>query len=307
MEATAPHSYLAGFDFFPKVDSSLKTQTRTGGVFGLFMLLSLVALTISELVFALSATETHNFIIDSGRSHKLLLNIDIRIASSCSAIQGDVLDITGANDPNLSKQLTAQQIIYDDKVGCRFKGSLQVNKVKGMLHFTLPGLAYASFFNVMPFLGSVNLTHSIDTLSFAEIYPGQIQVLEGTKEIASSRLQTFQYFLSLVPTTYVDRIGWFGAGRLFHQEIFAMQYAVTEFSRSFGDKTDGVSGANVPGIFFQYQFEPVSVKITSSRPGVLAFITRLCGLLGGNLLSDLGVYVVIGMWLRIVQWISSFR
>ena len=102
-------------------------------------------------------------------------------------------------------------------------------------------------------------------------------------------LENFQYFVALVPTIYVDQLG------LFSSYIITNQYAVTEFSREIDIRHPD----NAPGVFIKYDIEPLSVRITAKRLGIIQFTTRLCGVFGG-------VFVVSGLLLRLYQNIVKY-
>jgi len=69
----------------------------------------------------------------------------------------------------------------------------------------------------------------------------------------------FQYFLSIVPTTYESQTS--------GKSLLTNQYAVTEQSRK-------ISSYSVPGIFFKYDIEPISLTISDRRTALLAFVVR---------------------------------
>jgi hypothetical protein len=73
-----------------------------------------------------------------------------------------------------------------------------------------------------------------------------------------------------------------------------MQYAVTEYSHLMNANRPD----SVPGIFVQFEIEPITLQITASKLGTIQFITRLCGVFGG-------VFVVVGMLLHFSQWVSA--
>ena len=79
----------------------------------------------------------------------------------------------------------------------------------------------------------------------------------------------FQYFLSVVPTTYrrIDGIA-----------TKSYQYAIMEHERSARFKARGLTP---PGIVFGYKFSPIAVDVAESRGGLLQLGTRLCAVLGG--------------------------
>lgn len=62
--------------------------------------------------------------------------------------------------------------------------------------------------------------------------------------------EIFQYAISVVPTTYVDRR---------NNVLLTNQYAVTDSHKRFKE------GHTIPGIFFKYDIEPISVQISETR------------------------------------------
>lgn len=96
----------------------------------------------------------------------------------------------------------------------------------------------------------LNFTHSIDQLSFGAFIPGITNPLDKTKQLTQERLSTYQYFLSIVPTVYHDTSG------VLASHINTNQYGVTEFVKVLKDERSG----SVPGLFFKYSIEPISVQ-----------------------------------------------
>lgn len=78
----------------------------------------------------------------------------------------------------------------------------------------------------------------------------------------------FQYFLSVVSTTYVN-----AARRVLRTN----QYSVTEMSRTTEH------GKGVPGIFFKFDVEPMSLTVRERTTGLVQFLVRLAGIVGGIL------------------------
>lgn len=68
-----------------------------------------------------------------------------------------------------------------------------------------------------------------------------------------------------MPTTYID------ASR---RKLITSQYAVTDYSRSFEH------GKGVPGLFFKYDLEPMSVVIRERTTSLFQFLIRLAGVVG---------------------------
>jgi hypothetical protein len=94
-------------------------------------------------------------------------------------------------------------------------------------------------------------------------------------------LTRFEYFLSLVPTEYIDYSG------MFTRVQWANQFAVTQFRHELEENTH-----RMPGLFFKYDIEPIMVKISAKRPALSHTLVRLCGMIGG-LYATMGIFVSI--------------
>jgi len=99
----------------------------------------------------------------------------------------------------------------------------------------------------------------------------------------------FQYFVSVVPTTYVDRNGY---------ALTTNQFSVTDHARILeGEKQNGV-----PGIFIKYDLEPISLRVTEKRSAsFLHFLVRLCGIIGGIFVSVGLVHSLITMLMSLAS------
>ncbi len=82
-----------------------------------------------------------------------------------------------------------------------------------------------------------------------------------------------------MPTTYID------ASR---RRLSTSQYAVTDYSRSFEH------GHGVPGIFFKYDLEGMSLTVREATTTLYQFLVRLAGVIGG-------VWTVASFGLRVVN------
>ncbi|KAJ3187485.1 hypothetical protein HDU85_006776 [Gaertneriomyces sp. JEL0708] len=249
----------------------------------------------------------------SHHGHGLQINVDVTIAMPCKYIRADVLDVSGVSLP-VSRSLHAEKAIFetrnarrlgyhqtDDDLNihrlvsqasksqkastsgkasgdtnavesCRVTGSVAVNKVSGMLHFTALGHGYNDPGHAPHDV--MNFTHRIDKLSFGQYYPGLDNPLDDTLEYATSGMQMFQYFIAIVPTTYIDR-----AAAFRRRTLLTNQYAVTDYSRALNSENPA---GGLPGIFIKYDIEAISVRIIASRLSFLHFLTRLCGIIGGT-------------------------
>ena len=170
---------LSGFDGFAKFDSSIKNETRLGGLMTVVVSLTLVYLSLSEFLTYLSPVLNYEFLVDvnsRSNSHPLAINLDVTIAMKCDFIRSDLLDSSGDSitldstfvktqsiwdvhsaknlaNKSLVEQISVKKAIaasgknihnsyQDQKSGmeaCRIQGSAEVRKVSGMLHFTALG------------------------------------------------------------------------------------------------------------------------------------------------------------------------
>ncbi|GAA5865383.1 hypothetical protein JCM8547_005077 [Rhodosporidiobolus lusitaniae] len=184
--------------------------------------------------------------------------------------------------------------VVKDGPACRIYGSIDTKKVTGNLHITTLGHGYLSWQHTDHAL--MNLSHVISEFSFGPYFPRIVQPLDNSVETTDARttllpsvprskkltlrpfpfadFHIFQYFLSVVSTTYID------ASR---RVLPTSQYSVTEMSRTTEH------GRGVPGIFFKYDIEPVAMTIRERTTPLLQFLVRLSGIVGGILVcSDFG-------------------
>lgn len=158
--------------------------------------------------------------------------------------------------------------------GCRIYGYLEVNKVAGNFHVA-PGRSFQQHHvhvhDIQPLSGQkFNLSHEIMHLSFGTDYPGQVNPLDNTGQITEKESTMFQYFVKIVPTTYVKLSG---------QILFTNQYSVTKHQKVISGGLFGEQG--LPGVFFTYELSPMMVKYTERQRSFMHFLTGVCAIIGG--------------------------
>ncbi|WVN87563.1 uncharacterized protein L203_102746 [Cryptococcus depauperatus CBS 7841] len=232
---------IKSFDAFPKVEPTYTIHSRRGGV---------LTAVVGLIIFL---TTSANLTID------LRDAVGDRLHLSNSFVKdGTNFNIAGAT----SIKPTYEKV--DDGPACRIYGSVQVKKVTANLHITTLGHGYMSFEHTDHNL--MNLSHIMHEFSFGPFFPAITQPLDKTYEITEQPFTIFQYFLRVVPTTYID------ASR---RRLDTSQYAVTDYARSFEH------GGGVPGLFFKYDLEPMSVEIRERTTTLYQFLIRLIGVIGG--------------------------
>ncbi|RKO96823.1 hypothetical protein CXG81DRAFT_13924 [Caulochytrium protostelioides] len=259
--------------------------------------------------------------------HRLQINFDVTIAMQCEHIRVDVLDVSAVSLESLQAEITKEPVAEftagnakllgqqvwnrasvdkmlqnahahkrpatprspktDDSAAkaCRVQGNIHVAKVTGMLHFTAPGHGYMGEHTSHD---SMNFTHRFDSFSFGDVFPGIVNPLDNSLEIADSHMDMFQYFISVVPTLFQDKTRhWLP--QLRHLET--NQYAVTNYQRNI-ENVNMQSEGGIPGIFIKYQLEPVNIQVTQYQQSLSHFLTRLSGIIGG-------IFVTMGMVLKL--------
>ncbi|KAI8614660.1 endoplasmic reticulum vesicle transporter-domain-containing protein [Chytriomyces sp. MP71] len=315
---------ITRFDAFPKIDKNMQKSTGLGGLLTLLVALGLFFLTLSEFGQYIRITQKYEFLVDrstSAMAAQMSINADVTVAMACENLRIDVLDVAGtslhARNNEFTKtpvrfhtvgivdmgarksksKLDVHKVVAEaqrkhrehvDTAGaptaCRIKGHINVNRVAGMFHITALGHGYMDGKHVSH--EAMNFTHRVDKLSFGIDYPGLVNPLDSSLEVADGNFEMFQYFMSIVPTIYVD------GRRTFGSVILTNQYAVTDYKKIVGHET---REAGIPGIFMKYEIEPIVVRVTESRASFMHFLTRLCGITGG-------IYVTVGLLNNLIQF-----
>ncbi|KAL7004925.1 hypothetical protein EMMF5_005538 [Cystobasidiomycetes sp. EMM_F5] len=306
-KATELNRAVASFDAFPKTLPTYKTRSSRGGFVTVALGLLIAGLVWYELKEYLYGEPTYAFAVDKGIGHDLQINVDMTVNMPCHFLSVDVRDAVGdrlhiseefkkdgtsfeigharriANIADLDRSAASkilreargkrqfQKTVHpvQDGPACRIYGSMTVKRVTGNLHVTTLGHGYMSWEHTEHHL--MNLSHVVHEFSFGPFFPGISQPLDNSVEIADSPFHIFQYFVSVVSTLYVD------AGR---RRLNTNQYSVTDMSRATEH------GRGVPGIFFKYDLEPMSITISERTVSLLDFLVRLAGIVGGILVCS---------------------
>ncbi|KAJ3393880.1 hypothetical protein HDU84_000843 [Entophlyctis sp. JEL0112] len=283
---------LSRLNAFPKVEKNIQQTSVLGGVLTVLVAVLLFFLTIAEFIQYASITQKYEFLVDrtpNSMGAHININADITVAMACENLRIDVLDVSGQSIHAKADDFTKTPVRFHTEglVPLGIKGHISVNRVAGMFHITALGHGYMDLKHVPH--EAMNFTHRVDKLSFGIDYPGLVNPLDSSLEIADGYFEMFQYFVSIVPTIYVDK------RRTFGSVILANQYAVTDHKKIVGHET---REAGIPGIFLKYDIEPISVRVTESRASFMHFLTRLCGITGG-------IYVTVGLMNNLIRFVGK--
>eukprot|EP01035_Chromulina_nebulosa_P019238 gene19238-25089_t len=164
--------------------------------------------------------------------------------------------------------------------GCRIFGELELNQSSG--HFHIAPQKSINFdakdMGPLVFLLSLmsltfdqfNVTHTINSLSFGDQFPGFTSPLDGQSRTLQDIHGMYQYYLKVVPTKYQHLDG---------KIVESNQYAVTEHMRHL----DPGSGRGLPGVYFYYEVSPIQAVFEERRIGnIWRFLTSVCAIVGGS-------------------------
>ncbi|KAF9790324.1 DUF1692-domain-containing protein [Thelephora terrestris] len=151
-----------------------------------------------------------------------------------------------------------------DGSACRIFGTVTVKKVTANLHVTTLGHGYTSRQHVDHSL--MNLSHVITEFSFGPYFPDIAQPLDNSFELTHEPFIAYQYFLHVVPTTYIPPRS---------HPLRTNQYSVTHYTHQVDH------GQGTPGIFFKFELDPLHIAIHQRSTTFGQFFIRCIGVVGG--------------------------
>ncbi|KAG6895941.1 hypothetical protein C0992_011459 [Termitomyces sp. T32_za158] len=292
---------LAEFDAFPKIPSTYKARSESRGFMTIFVaLLALLLMLndISEYIWGWPDTE---FSIDNNKQSYMGINIDIVVGMPCQYLSvdlrdavGDRLMLTGTvrRDGAVFDTKQANQFVSHSKALSVDEAVSQSKKSRGLFAWlrrakpqfrpTYKHEASADACRVWGTLAvkrvtEMNLSHIIKEFSFGPHFPEIVQPLDYSYEVTHDPFVAYQYFLHVVPTTYI-------APR--SRPLNTNQYSVTHYTRVMEHNR------GTPGIFFKFDLDPLSITIHQRTPSLIQLIIRCVGVIGG-------IFVCMGYAIRI--------
>ncbi|KAI0090214.1 DUF1692-domain-containing protein [Irpex rosettiformis] len=317
------HTPLEQFDAFPKLPSTYKARSESRGFLTILVTLVAFLLVVNDLGEYIWGWPDYEFSVDQESANAMNVNVDLVVNMPCQYLSVDLRDAVGdrlmlsdgfRRDGTLfdigqatalkehAAALSAQQAVAQSRKSrglfatlfsrtssgyrptynykpsgsaCRVYGTVQVKKVTANLHITTAGHGYASRTHVDHKM--MNLSHAITEFSFGPYFPDIVQPLDNSFELTEEPFISYQYHMHVVPTTYI-------APR--SKPLSTHQYSVTHYTRTLSH------GHGVPGIFFKFDLEPLSLTIHQRTTSLLQLFIRCVGVVGG-------VFVCMGYAVRI--------
>jgi endoplasmic reticulum-Golgi intermediate compartment protein 2 len=300
--------FVKEFDIFTKLDLSHLDQTKQGGLASLIALTLISYLCLSEFYYHTFVPVTdYSIEVDTKVQEWIYLSFKIDIATPCGQLVVATVD-AGEEKTLLNDQLTAEELLLMDEAGNQRRGcsveaqGIKLNRVNGKLVFLpLTGLMFGPLGQILVAMDhSVNFSHQIIDLSFRFDPNYEVPViiedgknplgnyssnpLKGLSRPDLKQSEHVKYKLAVIPTRYFDEKG----------EIVreSAQYAVKGYSASPGDPK---STYFLPGIYFEYDLEPLSVSVFTESKSIYLLLKRILGILSG-------VFICLGL----IHHLSNF-
>lgn len=176
--------------------------------------------------------------------------------------------------------LTNMNEQFAEDGGCQIYGRLELNHQSGNFHIAPHKKLHTGgtpeqqgLFNLMDLISftfdQFNITHTINSLSFGDNFPGIRSPLDGKTNMVDDTHAMYQYYIKVVPTKYKKLDG---------QVIESNQYSVTEHKSHLAPG----SGRGLPGLYFNYEVSPIQALFEERRARrLLPFIVSVCAIIGG--------------------------
>lgn len=187
----------------------------------------------------------------------------------------------------------AVKMALKNNEGCQVFGNLSVLKVPGNFHIS--SHAYAQIIGKLATEGfySFDLSHTINHISFGDeddikkikstFKTGILNPIDNTVTRGNSKDKSiFEYYLKVVPTTYID--------------VDGNKYDVHQFT---SNSNEVKANMMVPAIFFRYDISPILVKFVQTRERIFQFFIEICAIIGG-------IYMVASVILTFIINSSNF-
>lgn len=175
------------------------------------------------------------------------------------------------NNPNYESVKSA----LTNEEGCQVYGNISVLKVPGNFHISSHSFAQIISKLAVEGFYKFDLSHTINHISFGEeddikqikskFNVGILNPIDNTsKSNSTNKKMIYEYYLKVVPTTYIDLSG--------------NQYNVHQFT---ANNNEMKANMMVPAIFFRYDLSPILVKYTQTRERIFVFFIEICAIIGG--------------------------
>lgn len=222
----------------------------------------------------------------------------------CSIISFDVQDTMGTHSSNFENKIIKYRVNQDKKVidtfkdnfdtnqqlveqnyektkesmvnkeGCWLIGKVDVLRVPGSFHVST--FSHAAITNKLRNEGfnPTNLSHTINHISFGaeddiknikQIFnTGILNPIDGTIKSHDEQNTVDEYYLSVVPTSYLDL-----DGNLYKAHQF------------ISNSNTLPVGSSIQALYFRFDLSPIMVKYIMQKERIHYFLVEICAIVGG--------------------------
>ncbi|GMT06300.1 hypothetical protein PENTCL1PPCAC_28474, partial [Pristionchus entomophagus] len=276
------------FDIYRKVPKDLTQPTTTGAVISICCILFISFMIFNDLLaYIFIDVRSELFVDDPGREGKIDVSVNVSFPampceySTITDVGVDIQDENGRHEVGFVGK--TEKIPIDHGVGCRFESSFEINKVPGNFHL--------STHSAQSQPDTPDMRHVIHSIKFGDKIlnelKGSFNPLANKDTTGSQTLATHEYILKIVPTVF-ESIG----GKI-----------TTAYQYTFGHKEYVAyhhSGKIIPAVWFKYELQPITVKMTEMRQSFYMFLTSICAVVGGTFtvagIIDSFVFTMSEMW-----------
>eukprot|EP00096_Caligus_rogercresseyi_P009569 TRINITY_DN326_c0_g1_i4.p1 TRINITY_DN326_c0_g1~~TRINITY_DN326_c0_g1_i4.p1 ORF type:complete len:291 (-),score=99.04 TRINITY_DN326_c0_g1_i4:457-1329(-) len=256
------------FDVYRKIPKDLTQPTVAGAVISICCSAFIILMLITEFWYFITPDVQSELLVENANpTDRIPVRINVSLPRmKCEFLGIDIQDDMGRHEVGFVEN-TAKTPIYDG-AGCLFEAHFHINKVPGNFHVSTHSV------DVQP--DEYNFAHEIHEVSFGSKIKkisskniGTFNSLSGRDARESGSLDSHEYVMKIVPTTY-ESIG--GTKLLAYQYTYAYRSYVSL----------GHGGRVVPAIWFRYDLNPITVKYHETRPPIYHFLTTVCAIVGGT-------------------------
>jgi len=260
---------LKRLDVYRKVPKDLTQATFSGAIVSICCMVFIVLMLMVELLWFISPDIRTELVVENANpTDRIPVRLNISLPRiKCEFIGIDIQDDMGRHEVGFIEN-TIKTPIGIDEEGCLFEARFAVNKVPGNFHVATHSAEKQP--------DDYDFGHEIHELSFGSKIRkisakgiGSFNSLKGREKLDSNGLESYEYVMKIVPTTYEDLGG---------NALVAYQY--TYAFRSY--VSFGHGGRVVPAIWFRYDLNPITVKYHETRPPIYHFLTTVCAIVGGT-------------------------
>jgi len=255
-------------DIYRKVPKDLTQPTTTGAIISICCTVFICLMLMVELLWFISPDIKSELIVENADpTDRIPVRINISLPRmKCEFLGVDIQDDQGRHEVGFVEN-TIKSPIGDE--GCLFEAKFFVNKVPGNFHISTHSV------DVQP--DEYDFAHEIHEISFgnkirkisSKNFRSSFNPLGGRARLDAHNLETHEYIMRIVPTTYEETGG---------SKLVAYQYTYAyRSSISFGH-----GGRVIPALWFRYDLNPITVRYHETRPPLYHFLTTVCAIVGGT-------------------------